>query len=170
MKHIIIEYASFNFWANDRVCKVISTLTEHQFIQELESSFPSIRHTLLHIWDAQDIWLERFNGTSPQTWPSASFKGTKDELIVRTLNSSAQIIEKVKRYSEEELQTGVNYTTMKGNSGNAPRYQMFMHVVNHGTYHRGQLITMLRLVGIAELPATDLIAYYREVNDSFANP
>ncbi len=151
------------------VCKVISTLTEHQFIQELESSFPSIRHTLLHIWDAQDIWLERLNGRSPQTWPSASFKGTKDELIGRTLNSSTLIIEKVRRYSEEELQAGVNYTTMKGNSGNAPRYQMFMHVINHGTYHRGQLITMLRLVGLSELPASDLIAYYREVKDSSIN-
>jgi uncharacterized damage-inducible protein DinB len=75
----------------------------------------------------------------------------------------------VRRYSEEELQAGVNYTTMKGNSGNAPRYQMFMHVINHGTYHRGQLITMLRLVGLSELPASDLIAYYREVKDSSIN-
>lgn len=162
MKKLIRDYAAFNTWANDRICSEVILLTEEEFLLEMKSSFKNIRETLLHIWDAQDIWLERFDGTSPSKWPSASFNGSKIELIDGLMASSEALEARAYEYDKQQLKKKVNYTTMKGNNGTSPLYQMLLHVVNHGTYHRGQLVTMLREVGKTEIPATDLIAFYRE--------
>lgn len=162
MKKLVREYATFNTWANDRICSEIILLTNEELHQEMKSSFKSIRETVLHIWDAQDIWLERFEGTSPTKWPSASFNGSKIELIDGLMASSEALEAKAFEYGKQQLKKKVNYTTMKGISGTSPLYQMLLHVVNHGTYHRGQLVTMLREAGKTEIPATDLIAFYRE--------
>ena len=162
MKKLVRDYAAFNTWANERICSEVMMLTEDEFLYEMKSSFRNIRETLLHIWDAQDIWLERFDGTSPSKWPSASFLGSKDDLIDGLMASSQALEDKIRAYSKLQLKSKVSYTTMKGNNGSAPLYQMLLHVVNHGSYHRGYLVTMLRLVGKTEIPATDLIAFYRE--------
>lgn len=162
MKKLIRNYVSFNAWANERICSEVMMLKEDELQQEIKSSFRNIRETLLHIWDAQEIWMERFDGTSPARWPSASFKGNRDDLIDGLMASSQALESKVHGYSKLQLKAKVSYTTMKGNNGNSPLYQMLMHVVNHGTYHRGQLVTMLRELGKTEIPATDLMAFYRE--------
>lgn len=162
MKRIIRDYTAFNTWANNRICREIATLSEEQFLREMNSSFRNIRQTVIHIWDAQDIWLERFEGTSPSSWPSASFDGDKNDLLEELIYSSEQLQRKAASYGKKELKKKVAYTTMKGNNGNSPVYQMFLHVVNHGTYHRGQLVSMLREVGRTEIPPTDLIAFFRE--------
>ncbi|HUM45531.1 MAG TPA: DinB family protein [Chitinophagales bacterium] len=162
MKKLIRDYVAFNTWANDRICSEIILLNEEEFHHEMKSSFRNIRETLLHIWDAQDIWLERFEGTSPSKWPSASFSGSRDDLIDGLIASSEALEAKALEYNKQNLKKKVNYTTMKGNNGTSPLYQMLLHVVNHGTYHRGQLVTMLRELGKTAIPATDLIAFYRE--------
>ena len=159
MKKFIRQYAAFNVWANERISGAIDKLTDEQFNQPLKSSFPTIRETLIHVLQAQDIWLERFKGTSPTSWPE--FTGTKDELIMGLLKSSKAVEEKAKGYNKKKLKEEVHYTTLKGISGESEIYQMLAHVINHGTYHRGQLVTMLRNVGVTEIPATDLIAFFR---------
>ncbi|MBA3648219.1 MAG: DinB family protein [Chitinophagales bacterium] len=162
MKKFIKEYVAYNFWANKRLCDIIDALNDEQLNKEMVSSFPTIKKMLLHIWDAQDIWMERFDGLSPATWPSSDFNGSKKDLIAGVLKSSELLNQKVLNYSKKDLKQEVAYTTMKGNSGKSPVYEMLAHVVNHGSYHRGQLISMLRAAGITDLPATDLIAYLRE--------
>ena len=160
MKKFLYDYVAFNTWANNRMCDAAAKLTEEQLTQEMKSSFPSIRATMLHIMEAQDIWLERFDGHSPSSWPT--FTGTSADLIEGLRKSSKALEAKVKSYDKKGLKKEVSYITLKGIAGNSQVYQMFAHVANHGTYHRGQLITMFRTVGVSELPATDLIAFFRE--------
>lgn len=160
MKKFICDYVSFNAWATNIICNVVETLSDEQFNREVKSSFPSIRETLLHVRDSQDIWLKRFDGISPKEWPS--FNGTREELTAALRKSCDALEEKVFSYDKKQLKQEVAYTTLKGISGNSPRYQMFAHVVNHGTYHRGQLVTMFREVGVTEIPGTDLITFFRE--------
>ena len=166
MKKFIRDYVEFNVWANERICAAVSALTDEQLNQQMKSSFPTIRETLLHIWDAQDIWMERFDGRSPTAWPPEKFNGTAEELTSGLINSSKALLKKVKGYNKKELKEKVSYTTLKGNSGISPVFEMFAHVVNHGTYHRGQLVTMMRDVGVIEIPATDLIAFFRDKANS----
>lgn len=161
MKKFIRDYAAFNVWANNKLCDVVNTLSDEQFNMEMKSSFPTIKETIQHIMDTQDIWMERFEGRSPTSWPSGNFQ-YKKELTEALRNSSKKLEEKARQYSKKKLKDEIAYTTLKGISGNSAAIEMFAHVMNHGTYHRGQLITMLRMAGITELPATDLIAYFRE--------
>ena len=162
MKKMLQEYIAFNTWANEKICQQINLLSDEQLSIEIVSSFKSIRETLLHIWFAQDIWLERLHGNSPVKWPSRAFEGTKEELIAGLITSSRKLEEKAFTYSKQKLKQQVSYKTLKGLEGQSSVYQVLMHVANHGTYHRGQLVTMLRQAGSTSIPATDLIAFYRE--------
>ena len=139
------------------MCDAAAKLTEEQLTQEMKSSFPSIRATMLHIMEAQDIWLERFDGHSPSSWPT--FTGTSADLIEGLRKSSKALEAKVKSYDKKGLKKEVSYITLKGIAGNSQVYQMFAHVANHGTYHRGQLINMLRQLGTDKVPQTDF-SYY----------
>jgi uncharacterized damage-inducible protein DinB len=51
---------------------------------------------------------------------------------------------------------------LSGQPGSTVFWQMAQHVVNHATYHRGQVTTMLRQLGVEPAQAMDLIAFYRE--------
>ncbi|MGB3075794.1 MAG: DinB family protein, partial [Chitinophagales bacterium] len=98
----------------------------------------------------------------PSTWPKVPFAGTKEELTAGLMASSKALEAKAISYDKKQLNQEVSYKTLKGITGISPVYQILMHVSNHGTYHRGQLVTMLREAGKTEIPATDLIAFYRE--------
>lgn len=67
-------------------------------------------------------------------------------------------------FGEEQLDETVNYHTLKGDAFESFRWQMIQHCVNHSSYHRGQLITMMRQVGATSIPNTDMIAFYRTMS------
>jgi uncharacterized damage-inducible protein DinB len=163
MQNFIREYAAFNLWANERICSVTEELTDEQMTQEIPSSFSSIQKTLLHIWDAQLIWINRIEGVSLKEFPSKNFSGTKKGIIDGLLSSSQKLKDLANSNDEEVLTSIKKYATLKGAIVTSALYQVFAHVCNHGTYHRGQLVTMLRQVGVTEIPSTDLIYFYREV-------
>jgi uncharacterized damage-inducible protein DinB len=68
----------------------------------------------------------------------------------------------VERLGEAGVARPIEYRTTDGKSQAQPFWQMLQHVVNHGSYHRGQVTTMLRQLGAAPPKAMDLIAFYRE--------
>lgn len=156
----LIKLCKFNVWANDRICTWIKK-AEPKVDEELKSSFPSIRKTLYHLWDAQFIWLARLNGESPNTWPSHSFKGSLDEAIEGLRQNSVEFITYLEKLKTEEYQRQVEFKAIDGTSYFNSVEEIIMHVMNHGTYHRGQLITMLRLVGFTAVESTDYIRYLR---------
>jgi len=163
MKKFILEYAAYNVWANETICSVISTLTDEQFEKEIVSSFSSIRKTVLHLWDAHLVWINRLEGVSLKAFPSESFLGTNEEIITGLISSSKKLKDLTESYDEDALQSIKKYATFKGGIVTSSLYQVLAHVFNHSTYHRGQLVTMLRQLGIMDIPKTDLIFFYREV-------
>lgn len=162
MKKLIGEYASYNVWANERICSVIASLSDEKFNREVVSSFSSIQKTMLHMWVAQLIWIKRLEGLSLSVVPSEEFHGTRDD-IVNGIISTSEILEEIAgSFSKEDLKSFRKYTTLKSGDFVSSQYEMLVHVFNHSTYHRGQLVTMLRQLGVTELPQTDLIFYYRQ--------
>ena len=150
---------AYNSWANHRVLDACTPLSAAQFTQNVTSSFPSVRDTLAHIMLAEWVWLERWQGRSPAFPPSdfadlASIR-TRWQKIDGDLNAYVQ------KLSPADLERVVEYKNTKGTAFSNPMQQMLQHVVNHGTYHRGQITTMLRQLGATPL-TTDLIAFYRE--------
>ncbi len=152
---------AFNAWANHRVLTAVEALTAEQFTKPMGSSFDSVRDTLAHICGVEWVWLERLQGRSPSAIPEAKEYGDFATLRARWTETEKRWLEYVSRLDQAELDEEVDYKTLSYGASRDPRWLMMQHVVNHGTYHRGQVVTMLRQLG-AKGASTDLITFYRE--------
>ncbi len=151
----------FNAWANHRSMEAASALTPEQFTKPMGSSFSSVRDTLAHICGAEWIWLERFQGRSPSSLPDVSQFADVASLRAHWDELEGRLLKFVHGLKQEDLERVMEYKTLKFGVYKNPLWQSMQHVVNHGTYHRGQVTTMLRQHGAQPIP-TDLMHFYRE--------
>ena len=154
------EIAEYNLWANNIVCTWLQQITDEQWNKEVISSFNSIQETVLHIISAERAWLERFKKNPQTVWIQSSFEGTKDDHIKLWKETSEELKNFIDAFDENNLTTNLDFKRLNGEAYSMPYYQLFAHVVNHGTYHRGQLVTMLRQVGFTNVSSTDLSGFY----------
>jgi uncharacterized damage-inducible protein DinB len=151
----------YNAWANRRELDAAAALTTEQFTKNLGSSFSSVRDTLAHIFGAEWIWLERFQGRSPDSLPDGTRYANVSSLRDAWLEHEARLLKFVAGLTQEDLNRVLEYKTLKFGTYSNPLWQSMQHLVNHGTYHRGQITTMLRQLG-AQPMLTDLMHFYRE--------
>ncbi len=133
-------------------------LTPEQFTRNLGSSFPCIRDTLVHILSAEWVWLRRWTGTSPRRVLDPAGFGSLGTLRARWAEVEVEQTAFVDQLTPEALEHVVSYTNVQGAMWRYPLGQMLQHVVNHSTYHRGQVTTMLRQLGAAPV-ALDLLMF-----------
>ena len=151
----------YHYWARDRLLAAVEPLTPEQYNRDLGSSFKSIRDTLTHIYAAEWAWFERWQGRSPTALlPSDRFAD------LAALRAAWADNERRMRTFVDELVDGgpnrvIEYKLLNGQPGDSPIWQMVQHVVNHASYHRGQITTMLRQIGAPPAKPMDMIAYYR---------
>jgi uncharacterized damage-inducible protein DinB len=159
---ILIEKAKYNLWANQRIVAVLSGLEQEQLIQKIESSFAGVYPTIFHIWNAENIWLERLQGISLNSWPSRD-ANDKDNLqkFIQTSKLFLEFLEK-NHLQKEFPFSEISYSNLKGDFMNNSAYEIVFHCFNHSSYHRGQIVTMLRQLGVTNILSTDFIAYLRE--------
>ena len=152
----------FNYWANHKILGVIETLSPEQFTKDHGSSHGGIHGTLFHIMGAEEIWLKRWKGESPTTFSKAEDYPTLDALtqhwdvVEHEMMGFCHMLK-----TDDDILKVLSYNDLKGNSYAQPLYQMMQHLVNHSSYHRGQVVTMLRQLG-AKPVGTDMIAFYRQ--------
>jgi uncharacterized damage-inducible protein DinB len=151
----------YNAWADRRVVEAASALTPEQFTKPLCSSFSSVRDTLGHILGVEWLWLERFQGRSPSAISDAKEFETAEQLKARWNEFEPVLLKFVRGLTQHDLDRVMEYKTMKFGVYTNPLWQSMLHLVNHGTYHRGQITTMLRQLG-AQPILTDLMHFYRE--------
>jgi uncharacterized damage-inducible protein DinB len=151
----------YNAWANQRSLNSAAALTVEQFTKPLGSSFSSVRDTLAHIWGAEWIWMERFEGRSPACLPDVGQFHDISALQTRWHEDEARLNKFVARVTQTDLDGAHEYRTLKFGQYTNPLWLSMQHLVNHGTYHRGQITTMLRQLNAKPL-STDLIHFYRE--------
>jgi uncharacterized damage-inducible protein DinB len=151
----------FNSWANRRTLESCDTLTDEQLTRGLGSSFPSVRDTLAHILGAEWLWLERWHGRLPNALPNAADYPNLETLRARWNEIERDLLDYVVSLSNEDLVRILSIKTTQGVPYSQPLWQMLQHLVNHGSYHRGQIAAMLRQLG-AKAQTTDLIAFYRQ--------
>ncbi len=151
----------YNAWANRRAMEAAAALTPEQFTKPLGSSFSSVRDTLAHLYGAEWIWLERFQGRSPASLPDASQFASLASLRERWLEQEARLLGFVRGLAQADLDRMMEYKTLKFGVYRNSLWQSMQHLVNHGTYHRGQVTTLLRQLG-AQPILTDLMHFYRE--------
>ena len=154
------DLIAYTRWANERVLDATAPLSPEQFTRDMGNSFPSIRDTLVHVMSAEWVWLSRLRGESPTTMP-ADWKSYEHEQVRARWAEVARALEQhVGGLGVEDLDRVIEYTMLSGQPSASSIAEILRHVVNHSTYHRGQVTTMLRQLG-ASAPTTDLIAYYR---------
>ena len=151
----------YTVWANHRVMRACATLEGDDFRRELGGSFGTIRSTLAHVMNSEWIWLERWKGVSPSRPPDES-----EHLNIVVLRDRWTAIEEHRRVwlealPESEVGGIIRYRNLAGEAYEAPLWQLVQHVANHSTYHRGQVIVLLKQAG-ARTVSTDLVVYDRE--------
>ena len=160
----LLEY---HYWARDRLLDALEPLAPDQLTRDLGSSFKSIRDTVAHTYAAEWAWHSRWQGTSPTALlPTDQFP---DVASIRSAWSALEA--KMRAFLEELGEDGITrvfyYKLLSGQPGSSPFWQMLQHVVNHASYHRGQVTTMLRQIGAVPAKPMDMIAFYR-VSDRVA--
>jgi len=151
----------YNAWANRRAMEAAAALAPEQFTKPLGSSFSSVRDTLAHIYGAEWIWLERFQGRSPASLPDVNQFANLASLRECWLEQEARLLGFVRGLTRADLDRMMEYKTLKFGVYRNSLCQSMQHLVNHGTYHRGQVTTLLRQLGAKPI-LTDLMHFYRE--------
>lgn len=161
MKELLKQLAAYNVWANQRVTETILLLPDEKQTAVLPSSFTSLHHTLLHMWDAESIWWQRMKMHERFVRPSDNFNGVTRDVINGLLSQNRLWETWTNNASDAALEHVFQYYDNKRELRKMAVYQLLTHVFNHGTYHRGQLINQLRQSGIDKLPQTDFVVFVR---------
>jgi uncharacterized damage-inducible protein DinB len=163
-KSYFIQLAGYNVWANNIFCSWFEKISDEQWTQEVVSSFNSIQATTLHIAGAEHIWLQRMVKEKQENhvWLPSVFTGSKDEHIALWKKTSSALKDFVESFDENNLQKNLDFKRLNGDAYSMPYYELLPHIFNHSTYHRGQLVTMLRQVGFTDVEATDMLGFFRK--------
>lgn len=137
-------------------------MPEEKQTQTVASSFDSLLKTVVHMWNAESIWWQRMKLSERIVAPSESFHGNMKEASESLLQQNRQWNDWVIQAQEHMLQHQFIYQNSKREQFKQPVYQMLLHLFHHGTYHRGQLVTMLRQLGVDKIPPTDFIVWSRK--------
>jgi uncharacterized damage-inducible protein DinB len=153
---LVRDYANYNAWAVRTMAEWLKTKDADLLEQNIASSFSSIRLTLIHILDSQEFWFAAASGATFE-------QGTHDiddieNIIDALVEHAKEFATYVNQLSEEELQQNIHLKTEWFES-NRSRFEYLHHAVNHGTYHRGQVVTIGRNLGFTDAPMTDYNFY-----------
>lgn len=147
-------------WASDRIVASVRELSGEQYARPLVSSYPTIRETLAHTVFAEWLWLQRCKGRSPDSKPQWTLDPSADTLAAALGTIAAERRPLLDALDDAALERPLAYRTMKGDPFTNRLADVLLHVVNHTSYHRGQIVTMIRQVGGVP-PNTDLIGFRR---------
>lgn len=152
---------AYNSWADHRIFEALSQLPDEQYLQDMRGSHGGIHSTLTHLVGAEKIWLERFMSVSTEPFLDAKSIPSLAELKKVWEKVGYETAKWLGTTSDKKLQETFTTKNLKGDTFTHVIWQAFQHMVNHSTYHRGQIITMLRQIGVKP-PGTDMILFYRE--------
>lgn len=162
-KKYFTDLSNYIIWADNIAIQWLSQITDEQWDRVIISSFSSIKKTAIHIASAQKIWVDFWTKAPDPVYLSAEFNGTKNDLIEIWKKASADFKHFIENYPEESYMEEVTYKKPNGEVGKMEFLHTFPHMINHSTYHRGQLVTLLRQAGFTELSSTDLFTYYLKI-------
>ncbi|GAB3997487.1 DinB family protein [Spirosoma daeguense] len=158
----IQDFAQYNAWANKMLVNWLQPKSVELIEAVVPSSFPGLKETLVHIWDTQRFWLAVVKQVEPPiSFRLHGFDGTVEEVFTGIVDQSEEFAAYIQSLSDEELAEEVTLVT-PWFTGIQTRTSFIHHCMNHSTYHRGQVVTIGRVLGITDAPMTDY-SFYRLV-------
>jgi uncharacterized damage-inducible protein DinB len=157
-----VTHVRYTAWATRRVLDSAAALKPEELQQDLGNSYGGVFGTLAHIFQGDSIWFDRLQGKTTGSLaaytPSADFA----QFSMQWRDVLDRFVEWAEKLGAADWDQICKYRNTQGEAFATPVWQVVVHVVNHASYHRGQITTMLRQVGHTPI-GTDLIAYYREL-------
>lgn len=150
---------AYDRWANARMLDAVAALSPEQYTRDMGSSFASVQTTLAHVVQSEWIWLRRWKGSSPagapEDWETPAFETLREIWA----GHERELSEWLDGLTDEALNEPIAYRNMRGDAHTVVLAHLVRHVINHSSYHRGQVTTMLRQLG-AKAPALDLVLFH----------
>jgi uncharacterized damage-inducible protein DinB len=158
----IASLLDYHYWARDRMFDALGSLTPEQWTRPVESSFRSIRDTAVHIWAAERVWCSRWQGSSLGALQSSDAFLNPELLRIAWQDLERDVRSVVHELGPLGLDRRFEYKTLGGKQQSSLFWHTLQHFVNHASYHRGQLTTLLRRVDATVPKNMDLITFYRD--------
>lgn len=162
MKELMMDLSNYHLWANKRLLDTIQNLPEDYPTKEVASSFPTLQLTVKHLLGAESNWLQRLQMKEKTVFELADFNGKFSELAAKMIQHNELLKEWISEQKEPFFEHTIAYYNSKKEYIKQPAYECLVQVFNHGTYHRGQIVTMFHELGVTKIPATDYIAFKRK--------
>lgn len=152
-------------WANSLALAAAANLSPEDLRRDVSISHQSIFGTLTHMAGAEWIWLERWSGRSPAKAEAWSMWTTESCADLAILNQRwHEVIDRRARFisdlDEARLAAELPFKLLSRDPSSMRLVDQMQHVANHATLHRGQVVGMIRQLGI-DPPSTDLLFYLR---------
>lgn len=158
-REAVSSLVAYGDWANDLIVEALAVLSEEELNRPLPGSFASLRATWAHLVMAEWLWLERWLGRPPEALPEWVASASLGQLNATLLDVRRRRLEALELLGEADFTERRTYTDLARNkTWNITVGQMLTHVVNHSTYHRGQVTTLLRQLGKGGV-TTDFLIY-----------
>jgi uncharacterized damage-inducible protein DinB len=153
---------AYNAWANRRLLEAASQLSPEELTHDFRTADHSVLETLVHVFASERLWLARLQGG-----PHPGFVADADRSLALLQNDWPALAERwnlwLRGLTDESADASISYHDMKGHPWTQRLGKLVLHVVNHGTHHRGQVSGFLRALGRTP-PVLDLVLYYRETD------
>ena len=157
-KDDVTRMMTFHHWATGKAFDAVAGLSPEELDRKWGGSFGTARALLKHIVGADQLWIERLNGNSPKSMPEfpGSYAGQQFRDEWRKLEARERSF--MDALTPAQLAKDLTYTNLKGETFSRPLPDILYHLVNHGTYHRGQITHLLRDLG-KDAPGTDYVLF-----------
>jgi uncharacterized damage-inducible protein DinB len=158
---LVANQFEYSAWASKRLVDAAAQLSPEELTRDFGTADRSVLETLVHVFAADRIWCYRLVGG-----PNPGFIADRDRSLAVLQQEWTPLYDRWIRWARglapEQLVEEVSYIDMKGTPWTQPLWQLVLHVVNHGTHHRGQVAGFLRTMGHTP-PALDLVRYHRDL-------
>ena len=149
LKNLISNYSAYNAWANHRIVTWLSTVDQDLLYKQTPSSYTSLDYTMQHILRTQRYWLLFVSeeDASRNNWSIR--EGEVENIMTELIEVSEEMKKRFSAFSEDDL-LKVLHLRSDWAQNDLPRYEYIQHIINHGTFHRGQIVTIARAIGITD--------------------
>jgi uncharacterized damage-inducible protein DinB len=151
----------YHYWARDRMFEALDRLSADEATRDLGGSFRSVHDTVAHLYAADHAWYSRWQGQSPAALLTGAAFPDLSAIQRAWFEHETQVRAFVESLGEDGISRVFEFTMLSGQPASSPFWPMLQHLVNHGSYHRGQVTMMLRLLGAQPPKSLDLITFYR---------
>lgn len=155
LQNLITRFLNYNLWATERVTSWLLTVDQNKLYENAGSSFGTIDRTLQHILAAQNHWYSIIVEGQLNEFNQSFKENAVDEVIAELVRGAQNLVNSLSTMSEQQL-----VERIKAGDSMQSRYEYILQIVNHTSYHRGQIVTLCRALGITDkIPENDYDAY-----------